>query len=184
MSGRALAQSGRALPRPSGSQQAHALAQGLGWFSIGLGMVELLAPHRVTRATGLHGHEKLVASYGMREIATGIGLLTARDPAPWLWGRISGDALDFGTLAAGLSPRNPDRERSGVALLATLGVAALDYVCLRALHRPSRAALAAYRRRSGLPRPPGAMRGVARDFEVPADMRTPAALRPWGGRPA
>jgi hypothetical protein len=168
-------------------RQAQALAQGLGWFSIGLGLAELLAPHRVARATGLQGHERLVASYGVREIATGIGLLTSRDPTPWLWGRVGGDALDLGTLAAGLLPANRGRERSGVALLAVLGVAALDLACVLSL-RPSRPRLpmplAEYRRRSGLPRPPGAMRGAASDFVVPEDYRTPELLRPWGGKAA
>ncbi|MBL6458261.1 cyclase dehydrase [Belnapia sp. T6] len=172
---------------PLQPRQARGLAQGLGWFSIGLGLVEVLAPHRVTRATGLEGHERLVASYGLREIATGIGLLTTRDPQPWLWGRVSGDVLDVGTLAAGLRPGNPERDRSGMALLAVLGVTALDLACALAL-RPSRKPplpLSAYRRRSGLPRPPGAMRGAASDFVVPADFRTPDALRwpaPAGSR--
>ena len=31
----------------------------------------------------------------------------------------------------------------------------------------------------GFPKPPEQMRGTARDFEVPADMRTPEALRPF-----
>lgn len=166
--------------RTRGSDQARALAQGLGWFSIAIGVAQVLAPHRVTRATGLHGHERLVSTYGMREIATGIGLLTAKDPTPWVWGRVGGDALDLGTLAAGVA--GPDRERSGVAFLATLGIAALDVACALALRRPSGPAMAAFRRRSGLPRPPGAMRGAAGDFVVPADMRTPEALRPWGVR--
>jgi hypothetical protein len=105
------------MSRTRGSNQALALAQGLGWFSIALGVAEVLAPHRVTRATGLHGHERLVSSYGVREIVTGIGLLTAKDPTPWVWGRVGGDALDLGTLAAGVA--GPERERSGVAFLMT-----------------------------------------------------------------
>jgi hypothetical protein len=36
-----------------------------------------------------------------------------------------------------------------------------------------------YRDRRGMPRPPQAMRGAARDFEIPRDFRTPEALRPW-----
>ena len=36
-----------------------------------------------------------------------------------------------------------------------------------------------YGDRSGLPRPPEAMRGAARDFEVPQDMRVPELLRPY-----
>jgi hypothetical protein len=169
------------MSRTRGSNQALALAQGLGWFSIALGVAEVLAPHRVTRATGLHGHERLVSSYGVREIVTGIGLLTAKDPTPWVWGRVGGDALDLGTLAAGVA--GPERERSGVAFLMTLGIAALDVACALALRRPIPAAIAGFRRRSGLPKPPGAMRGAASDFKVPADMGTPEALRwPAGAR--
>ena len=169
--------------RTRGSDPALALAQGLGWFSLAIGVAQVLAPHRVTRATGLAGHEKLVSSYGVREIVTGIGLLTAKDPTPWVWGRVGGDALDLGTLAAGVA--GPERERSGAAMLAALGIAALDVWCALALQRPRPAAMKAFRQRSGLPKPPGAMRGKASDFTVPEDMRTPAALRPWvGGKPA
>jgi hypothetical protein len=36
----------------------------------------------------------------------------------------------------------------------------------------------------GFPKPPEQMRGAARDFEIPPDMRTPEALRPFAvGRP-
>jgi hypothetical protein len=31
----------------------------LGWFSIGLGVVELCAPRRITRALGIKGNEAL-----------------------------------------------------------------------------------------------------------------------------
>lgn len=170
---------GRNLPRLRGSERALALARGLGWFSIGLGLVQVLAPHRVTHAAGIDGQERLMGQYGVREIVNGVGLLASRDPVPWLQSRVTGDVVDAGTLALGLAGR--DRGRSGMALLAVLGVLALDIVCMQALRRPSPTALAAYRRRSGLPKPPGAMRGAAGDFEVPADMRTPELLRPWGG---
>ena len=33
-------------------------------------------------------------AYGLREIGTGIGILASKDPSPWLWGRVAGDALD------------------------------------------------------------------------------------------
>ena len=52
------------------------VARGLGWFSIGLGVAELLVPRMIARATGLRGHETLIRCYGVREIATGIGILT------------------------------------------------------------------------------------------------------------
>lgn len=57
---------------------ADGIATGLGWFSIGLGLIELLAPHTVSRSLGRQGHERIIRLYGAREIANGIGLLTAR----------------------------------------------------------------------------------------------------------
>ena len=161
-----------------------AVARGLGWFSIGLGIVELLAPHALARGTGMRGNERLIAGYGAREIATGIGLLTAKDPEPWLWGRVAGDALDVGTLATALEGHNARREGASVALAAVLGVAAIDIWAAAAFRarkrRAARRAMAPdYSTRRGLPRPPEAMRGAARDFEVPRDFRTPEALRPW-----
>ncbi|GGC33112.1 hypothetical protein GCM10011504_09230 [Siccirubricoccus deserti] len=158
-----------------------ALAQGLGWFSIGIGLVEMLAPHALARGLNLRGNERLLASYGVREVATGIGILASRDPEPWIWGRVAGDALDIGTLATGLDGHDDRREGAGIALAAVLGVTVLDVLCASSLRarRRARAVPPDYSRRSGLPRPPEAMRGAARDFEVPADMRTPEPLRPW-----
>jgi len=37
------------------NSSADALARGLGWFSIGLGLAEVLAPRTLTRALGLDG---------------------------------------------------------------------------------------------------------------------------------
>ena len=82
---------------------ALALAQGLGWFSIGLGAAELMAPHQLARFLGMEEHTQLIRAYGAREIATGIGILTQEDPTPWMWGRVGGDMLDLGTLALGLN---------------------------------------------------------------------------------
>ena len=101
------------------------LASGLGWFSIGLGLTELLAPRVITGPLGLHGRERLVRAFGAREIGAGIGLLTASEPSPWLWGRVAGDALDIATLAAGLRD-NRRRPFAMLALAMLAGVTALD----------------------------------------------------------
>ena len=81
------------------TEYAHSMARGLGWFSIGLGLAEVLAPRALTRGLGMEGNEQLVQAYGLREIATGIGILSSDQPAPWIWGRVGGDALDMATLA-------------------------------------------------------------------------------------
>ena len=65
---------------------------GLGWFSIGLGLVELAAPRFLTRRFGMEGSEGLIQAYGAREIANGIAILAADDPTPWVWARVGGDA--------------------------------------------------------------------------------------------
>jgi hypothetical protein len=164
-----------------------ALARGLGVFSIALGLIELTAARALTRALGMEGNENLVRGYGLREIATGVGILASKDPTPWIWGRVAGDALDVATLATALEGDNPRKENAMLALAAVAGATALDVYCAQALSRESPIPLPPmrdYSDRSGLPRPPQAMRGAARDFEVPRDFRQPEALRPWtSGRP-
>ena len=135
-----------------------ALARGLGWFSVALGLAELCLPRMVARASAMEGREGVLRLYGAREIANGIGLLMARDPTPWLWGRIAGDALDIATLGSGAG-------RDGAAaMLALTGVTAVDvYAATTAAKnveepRP----VYDYSSRSGFPRPPAEMRGIAR----------------------
>lgn len=172
----------RASTRRHGSDlPANRLARGLGWFSIGLGLAEMLAPHAMARALGMRGSENLLRAYGLREIGTGIGILSSREPSGWMWGRVGGDALDLATLAAG-TRNNPRKENVAFAMAAVAGVTVLDVVCAQELDRQERTRrmfVREYARRSGLPRPPRAMRGAARDFEVPADMRIPEAMRPY-----
>jgi hypothetical protein len=62
-------------------------------------------------------------------------------------------------------------------------VTLLDAACANALARrpgsrnSNQALIAAYGRRSGFRALPEVMRGAARDFAIPDDMRTPKALR-------
>jgi hypothetical protein len=163
------------------SNGAHRLAQGLGWFSIGLGLTELLAPRAVGRFLGMEEHAELLRAYGAREIVAGVGILAQDDPTPWLWGRVGGDVLDLGTLAIGLGRGNPQRGNVAIAVGAVAGVTALDVLCARSLGQDRQAPLRLrdYSARSGLPRPPEAMRGVARDLESAKDLRAPEALRPY-----
>jgi hypothetical protein len=160
------------------------LAGGLGWFSIGLGLLELAAPRSLARGMGMHGQQSLIQAYGLREIANGIGLLLAADRRPWVLGRLAGDALDIATLAANA---RHNRHPMGLALgmAAVLGVTVLDLVCAEALRseeadRDTQAKAArAYAMRSGFPRGADGARGVAVNFEPPRDFRIPEPLRPW-----
>jgi hypothetical protein len=158
---------------------AMALARGLGWFSIGLGLAELLAPRMLTEQMGMQGKESLLRFYGAREMAAGVGILMSENPGPWVWGRVAGDALDLATLAPGLDKHNPRKGNVVIALAAVAGVTALDCLSAQALTGTSRPA-PDYSDRRGMPRPPEEMRGAARkDFTPPRDMRTPEALRPF-----
>jgi len=162
----------------------HALARGLGWFSIALGMAEITAPHRLARTLGMDGHEPIVLAYGVREVVNGIGILASDDPTPWVWGRVGGDALDIATVAAGMSGDNPRIGNAAVALVSLLGITAVDLYCARGLgeERERRSApVRDYRDRTGYPRQVQAVRGAARagGFEIPDDFRGPPALRPY-----
>lgn len=67
--------------------QTDALARGLGVFSIALGLYEVMAPRSLARALGMPRNTGLIQAYGVREIATGIGIL-----APGIRRRGSGAA--------------------------------------------------------------------------------------------
>jgi hypothetical protein len=163
------------------STTAGTLAYQLGWFSIALGAVELFASRQVARTLGMHGQERLIRAYGVREIAKGVGILTSPNPTPWLWGRVAGDALDLATLAAAY-PNSPRRGSLVVAMANVAGVAALDVLAAQQLtnvDRRQRAPIRDYSARSGFPRGVEASRGLAADAPIPRDMRTPEALRPY-----
>ena len=105
------------------------LATFLGLFSIGLGLWELLAPRDVARRTGVR-YPGLIQAYGLREIATGVGLLADKTPAEWLWGRAAGDAIDLATLGAAYAEGTPDdRRKACLAAGAVAGVTLLDVLC-------------------------------------------------------
>lgn len=108
------------------NRSARGLAQGLGWFSIGLGLAEVLAPRTLARFLGMEQHAGLIRAYGVREIAAGVGILSQDDPTPWMWGRVGGDALDLATLATGLRGDNPRQENVTGAFIAVMGVTLLD----------------------------------------------------------
>lgn len=158
------------------------LARGLGLFSIALGVAEIAAPRALARALGMKGQEGLITGYGVREIATGIGILTSKDPTPWIWGRVAGDGLDLATLTTALEGNNPKKGNVGIAMAAVAGVTALDVYCAQTLSRESPHPLEPlqdYSDRTGYPRGIAQSHGAASDFEVPQDFRTPEALRPY-----
>ena len=112
------------------------LAKALGWFSIGLGVAQIAAPARMARLIGVDDDGKSTATMravGVREIAAGVGLLTQPRPAQWAWGRVAGDAMDLAMVGNALTSDDNDRPRAGAALVALLGITALDVYCAQRL---------------------------------------------------
>lgn len=105
------------------------VALGLGGFSIGLGLAELILPRRIARFVGTRNHAWLTRAYGLREIAAGVGILASRNPAPWLWVRVAGDMVDLATLGNVAASRRNDRTKAAFAIGSVAGVTALDVLC-------------------------------------------------------
>jgi hypothetical protein len=117
------------------------MAMALGWFSLALGMAELMAPRQVAELIGAprnEGTEKTLRAYGAREIASGIAILSDPTESRWLWSRVGGDALDLATLGAAGRHESSDRSRLAIASAAVAGVAALDVIAAIGLRASSR----------------------------------------------
>ena len=103
-------------------------ARGLGWFSIGLGVVELVAPRALSQLTGVR-HPELLRAYGLREIICGVGILASDRPHGWMWARVGGDALDLATIGEELAEASGERRNrllaTGAAVAGVLGVDAM-----------------------------------------------------------
>lgn len=157
---------------PSSLTFGDRLAGSLGMFSFVLGATELVAPQRITRTLGLEGKEGLIRAYGAREISSGIPTVSI-DKQIGLTMRIIGDGLDIATVATALQSRNPQRNNAMIALLALVGITALDIFAASATsaaHKRTPGAPRDYSDRSGLPRGIEASRGLARrDFKTPPD---------------
>lgn len=152
----------RRTPRKSSLTNTDRLARGLGWFSLALGMTELIWPGKVARTFGLGNSKTLVRAYGLREIGAGMGALST-NPAPALWARVGGDVLDLATLCWGLGRRPAN---AGAAIAAVLGVTILDVVgAIAVSEQNSRGSgpVRLYRDRSGFPKGAEKARGIARD---------------------
>ncbi|HEY8539469.1 MAG TPA: SRPBCC family protein [Steroidobacteraceae bacterium] len=109
------------------------LTQALGWFSVVLGLTELIAPRALGRAIGVGEQPALIRLCGVREIVTGIGMLSERYPSKWAMARVAGDAIDLALLGA--ATRLPDANRARIALTASAvaSVTALDVFASRQL---------------------------------------------------
>jgi uncharacterized membrane protein len=107
------------------NRNADQLARFLGWFSIGLGLAEVLAPRQLSQMIGVENKPGLFRLMGFREIGHGVAILSQDQPAGAVWSRVVGDLVDLALLGTQLDSNNPEREKTLAATMSVLGVTAL-----------------------------------------------------------
>ncbi len=104
-------------------------ARGLGWFSIGLGLAQIAAPRTIARLIGVNDDDEsrnTMFAVGLREITSGVGILSRARPAGWVWSRVGGDLMDLALLGKAMGSEDNDRNRVAAATAAVVGVTLLD----------------------------------------------------------
>lgn len=123
----------RSLDTGNDEQPGRALSRALGWFSLGLGAVELVAPNKMTNAIGLEPGTRrsvTVRAQGVRELIAGAGILLRPRRAP-VWARVAGDVLDLALLAWASRGERTSNGRLIAATVAALGCTVLDVYATR-----------------------------------------------------
>ncbi|MFT3786468.1 MAG: hypothetical protein QM770_09915 [Tepidisphaeraceae bacterium] len=119
-------------------------ARGLGWFSLAIGLSELLAPRKLQELLGLdqsRKHDGILKTLGVREVLHGLAILSEKRPtqrlATSVWSRVAGDALDTALLAAAAKQTKAPK-RFAVVSAAILGIGLLDAVYATRTSRAAR----------------------------------------------
>lgn len=151
-------------------------ARAMSFFSLGLGVAELLYAKRIANRIGLEDQAGLVRAFGAREIVAGLGARSV-NPGPAMWSRVAGDVVDLGTLASGIRRNRSSANRGAwVAVAAVAGVTVLDLLVatqLAAETKPGNGVRRDYSDRSGFPKGAAAARGAAA-APMPADVERAA----------
>ncbi|MEA2255551.1 MAG: hypothetical protein QOG35_1596 [Solirubrobacteraceae bacterium] len=109
---------------------AATLATELGWFSLGLGTAQLLAPGRVNRAIGVRDDRRSrfwQRVVGVQELTAAAGILGRRRPVEWLWARTAGDVVHLAMLARARRGERCERpERLEAAIASVVSCFAAD----------------------------------------------------------
>lgn len=109
------------------------LSRALGWFSLGLGLSEVTAPDRLSRLIGVPARRGLFRILGMREIASGLAILSSRQPARAMQSRVLGDLMDLSLLGIALNGVAHRRSRTLAATATVAAVTLVDYLWSRRL---------------------------------------------------
>lgn len=122
---------------------ARMVARSLGWFSVGLGLSEVLAGRTLGQGLGMRDSSGMLRLFGLREIAAGSGILVQGGTpgariAPWVWARVAGDALDLAALGKGLAPGRRRRGSVAAAIGVVAFITAIDIACAAQLSHEER----------------------------------------------
>lgn len=112
------------------------LTTALGWFSLGLGIAEFTAPERVARLIGVDdtsSSRTVLRALGLREIVSGIGILSRSRPRGWVRARVGGDMMDLAVLGTAYRSGAAQPRRVAAAAAALAGVTALDILASQQL---------------------------------------------------
>jgi uncharacterized membrane protein len=113
-------------------------ARGLAWFSLGLGLAQVAAPRRVSRLIGVPDDDatrNAMFAIGLREIASGIGILATDRPVAPVWSRVGGDVMDLALLRRAMTSHRAEKHRLAAATAAVVGVTLLDWLTGKDLSR-------------------------------------------------
>lgn len=101
---------------------------GLGLFSLGLGLLEALAPKQVAKAIGMEGKDERLRAFGLRELGAGIGLLAPVRSGPALWARAAGDVMDLAALREARPASRNQKIGLAIAVASVSAILVLDVV--------------------------------------------------------
>lgn len=109
---------------------------GLGFFSIGLGLVEVAAPGRLARWLGVNGEtaKTIITLFGARELLAGGMLMRGPAVSTNVWNRVVGDGMDLAALGLAFGKSGRKTAVAG-ALGFVAGATLLDAVTARGLDR-------------------------------------------------
>ena len=139
-------QEGRDASSRGRMRDPYQVARGLGWFSLGLGLAQVSAPRRMARLIGMQDTEtnrNTMFAFGLREIASGVGILAGERPVRPMWARVGGDVMDLAVLGRAFGSDRSEKNRVAAATAAVLGVTLVDWMTGQALSREPRGGQAA-----------------------------------------
>jgi len=113
---------------------AAGLGRAMGWFSIGLGVAEVLGARPLARWLGVKGHEGKIRGFGFRELKAGVGILRGGDPTPrQMMSRVLGDAMDLAALGAAFRSKDGKPGPLAFATFAVVGATVVDVLAAAGL---------------------------------------------------